>query len=211
MVRIVRYVVLLACITSTCLVMADRPILLVTPQGIYQADVTNGIPQNWRPIEMDVIVRGFETPDPGPTPPVPPVNDVTVQQVSAISKAILKDKDEATAAAAIVNSLSEMGLTGAKFKKGLETAMQVADGSLNADGRLISWADKVLAVTTDAAKIEAGTKAAFGISAATIDAIISTAMNPSQPVLDTSPAFDFAMIIAIIKAIMVLLEQLGII
>ena len=198
-------------VSASCL--ADRPILLVTPQGIYQAEVTNGVPGPWRAVEMDVIVRGFDspTPGPGPGPTPPPVDDPIVKQVTEITKATLSSKEEATAAAAIVDSLSKMGLTGADFKRALEMSIPIADSSLKSDGRLVSWSKQVLLVTTDAAKIQAGTKAAFGISAATIEAISAAAANPEQPIAETSPAFDFAMIIAIIQAIMALLKQLGII
>ena len=205
--------IVVLCLTLSAVCLADRPILLVTPQGIYQTDVTDGVPGAWRPVEMDVIVRGFDGPNPPdpPVPPKPPVDDPIVQQVKSITSATLASKEEAIAAAAIVDSLSKMGLNGDNFKEAMEMAVPIADSSLRMEGRLVSWSKQVMLVTLDAAKIQAGTKAAFGIETTTIDAIAEAAMNPAKPVAETSPAFDFAMIIAIIQAIIALLTKLGII
>lgn len=123
---------------------AERPVLLITPSGVYQSVVKDGIPGPWVAQEIDVIVQGFGGPGtPPPKPPdipVPPADDPAVISVAAISKTGLKDKAEATAVAAIVDSLSKLGLTGSGFKEALEMAAPIADTSLKAGGRITKWA-----------------------------------------------------------------------
>lgn len=67
-----------------------------------------------------------------------------------------------------------------------------------------------LAVTSDPAKLKAGVQAAWGVSAATIDAInVAAAAEPGSDI--PAEALDFARIIEIIRMIIELLKNLGII
>jgi hypothetical protein len=192
---------------------ADRTVFLITPSGVYQSTVSNGVPGSWTSIDADVIVQGFtpggnNNPSP-PTPPVPPAEDATVLQVHAISAATLKDKSEATAVAAIIDSLVGMGLKGDQFVQAFDMSIPIADSSLNASGRLNTWLKQAFAVTKDPDKLKAGLLSAFKVSQSTITAIKNAAVDPSQPA--TEEALDFAMIITIIQAILTLLRQIGVI
>jgi hypothetical protein len=190
---------------------ADRPILLITPQGVWQSTVTNGVPGPFVAMPYDVIVQGGNAPDTGPGPaPVPDATDPVVAQVKAISKTELKDQKEATAVAAIVNSLSKMGLTGSNFKQALEMSAPIADTSLQAGGRITKWAKAVLAVTSDPAKMAAGLASAFDVNSATLAAIHSSALDETGAAV-SEEALDFVAIIEIIKMIIALLKSLGIV
>lgn len=202
-------------LTAICLscsiAYADRPILLVTPKGVFQADVTDGVPGQFRPVPYDVIVQGFGGgggTTPIPPDPKPPEADPLVQQVAAISKTVLKDSAEAKAMAAIIDSLSSNGLKGDSFKEALELTIPIADSSLNAGGRLINWVKQALAVTTDADKLKAGLQAAFSLSAVELQQIAQAVKTGDVP---TGAAIDFTKIIEIITMIIALLKQLGII
>lgn len=191
---------------------ADRAILLVTPKGVFQADVVDGVPGQFRPAPYDVIVQGFgggggTTPIPNPNPD-PPQSDPVVQQIATISKATLKDSGEARALIAIIDSLSQNGLSGSGFKEAIELTMPIADSSLNAGGRLITWTKQALAVTSDAAKLKSGLQSAFSLSAAEVQQIARAVRTGETP---AEAAFDFTKIIEIITMIIALLKQLGII
>jgi len=191
---------------SAC--MADRPILLITPNGVFQAEVKNGIPGAWVPLEADVIIQGFNGAPKTPDAPAPPVDDAQVQQVVAISKVTLKDKAEAVAVAAIVDSVGKLGLSPESFRQALEMSAPIADASMQAGGRITSWVKQATAVTVDPAKLKAGVMSAFGVLGATLDAIHESATNPAAA--QTAESVDFAQIIAIIQMILELLKNLGI-
>ena len=202
-----RATVLWMLMASACL--AERPILLVTPAGVFQSVVdSSGKPGPWVPIAADVIVQGFTTGTPTPPVPIPPVDDAVVKQVAAISKAVLRDKEEATAVAAIVDSIGKMNLSPTAFKEAIEMSAPIADASLSANGRITEWAKQAVAVTTDAAKLKAGVLSAFGIQQSTLDSIHDSAVNPESTV--TGEAVNWAQIIAIIQMILTLLKNLGI-
>ena len=188
---------------SVCL--AGRPVLLITPKGVYQSEVTNGVPGPWVPLEADIIVQGFTN---DPTPPDPPSDDPVVKQVATISKSVLKDKEEATAVASIVNSIAKLGLSPDSFKQALEMSAPIADASLGANGRVTDWSKQVLAITSDAAKLKAGLTSAFDIQQATLESIHTAAANPEQ--VATGEAINWTQIIAIIQMILELLKNLGI-
>ncbi len=191
----------------------DRPILLITPQGVWMSTVTGGVPGPFVAMPYDVIVhRGGVTPVPPVVDPphVPNPTDPAVAQVAAISKAELKDKNEATSVAAIVNSLSKMGLTGANFKQALEMAIPIADTSLQAGGRLVKWSKSALAVTSDPSKLIAGLSSAFSINASTLETIYAGVKADPGSALP-SEALDWAQIIQIIQMILDLLKNLGIV
>lgn len=193
-------------LASACL--ADRPILLITPGGVFESKIVNGVPGQWVPLEVDVIVQGLK---PGqPTPPVvtPPSDDPIVKQIAAISKAGLKDKDEATAVSSIVNSIAKLGLSPESFKQALEMSAPIADTSLGAGGRVTAWSKQALVITSDATKLKAGLISAFDIQQATLDSIHTAAANPDA--VATGEALNWTQIIQIIQMILELLKNLGI-
>lgn len=206
---------LLAFCLITTPVLAGRPILLVTPQGVYQAEVVNGVPGPWKPMEMDVIVQGFNPGapvPPGEDPPTTPPADPIVAKISELAKSGLQDKDEATAVSAMVDSLSKLGLSGSRLKEALEMAAPIADTSMQAGGRINRFVKAALAVTVDAAKLKAGIAAAWNVSQATLNMIHETAQAKPQ-VGDDLPAeaLDFMTIIQLIQTIIQLLQNLGLI
>lgn len=197
---------------ATSVFAADRPILLVTPSGVWMSTVANGVPGPFVAMPYDVIVQGNNTGDPVPpvvTPPTPNPGDPTVDQIKTISLA-LKDQREATAVAALVNSLSKMGLTGANFKQALEMAAPIADTSMQTGGRIAKWAKAATAITTDPVKLIAGLNAAYTVSSATLDTIHQASLaEPGAAV--SGEALDWAQIIQIIQMVLELLKGLGII
>ena len=184
-----------------------RTIMLVTPKGVYQSEVKDGVPGPWTPADVDVIVQGFGNVPPDKPPVDPPPADPVVAKVSEISRS-LKDKSEATGLAALVDSLGKLNLTPAKFREALELAVPIADVSLNADGRYETWLKAVLPVTSDAAKLKAGLVAAWGIELSSLDGIHSAATRAEGAAIPEE-AFNFAAIIAMIEMILRLLKTLG--
>ncbi|TXH55173.1 MAG: hypothetical protein E6Q97_09335, partial [Desulfurellales bacterium] len=195
-------------------VLADRPILLVTPNGVYQTDVVNGVPGAWKPAAFDVIVQGFG--NGGGTTPIPPGNgggdntpnptDPTVSTIANLAKALLKDKTEATAVAAVVDSLVKNGLSGAELKESLELSAPIVDSSLKSEGRITKFFTEALKITDDGPKLVAGISSGWGIAATTISTIRTAAASDGPP---TGEALDFAAVIALIQTIISILQRLG--
>ena len=207
-----RYLAML-CAMVTCIgAMADtRPILLVTPQGVYQSEVVDGVPGAWKPASIDVIVQGFGGGGNTPIPPDPPASDPQVLKIASLAKS-LKDQPEATAVAAVINSLAKLGLSGTDFVQALEMAAPITDKSLQADGRVTAFVKSSLEVTNSAEKMVAGLKSAWGIEGATLDTAHSAATRPEGSELPPeAAALDLAAIITIIQMIIQLLKNLGII
>lgn len=204
------------CLFVLCgVVLADRPILLVTPNGVYQTDVVNGVPGAWKPAAFDVIVQGFG--NGGGTTPIPPGNggndtpdptDPTVSTIANLAKALLKDKTEATAVAAVLDSLVKNGLSGTDLKESIELSAPIVDSSLKAEGRVTKFFTEALKITDDGAKLISGVRAAWGVEAETIATIRTAAASDGPP---TGRAIDFAAIIAIIQTIISILQRLGVI
>lgn len=209
----------IARITALCLVLSasfgatqadDRKIILVTPSGVYESTTVDGVPSAWVPLNADVIVQGFGgggNPAPNPPKPEPPASDPIVQQVATVSKA-LSNRDEAMACAALVDALARNGLTGDDFQQALTMGAKIADTSLQANGRISAWANKATAITSDPEKLKAGLSSAWGLSASNLLAIQHAVENTGSA--PTGAALDFAAIIAILKMVLELLEQLGI-
>lgn len=206
--NMIRFLVLVLVALSSSVAMADGPILLVTPKGVFQSTVTNGIPGPWAPHQIDVIVQGFGG---GNTPPVPPVSpdDPIVASVAAVSKS-LKDVKEATAVAAIITSLVKAGVKPADMKEALSLSGNIADTALKADGRIVKWVASVTVITSDPDKLKAGLILAWNIPSSSVDAIYAAASQPIGTTI-TGEAIDFAKIIEIIQMIIALLKSLGII
>lgn len=194
-------------------VAADRTILLVTPKGVYQTTVRDGLPGAWVPAsDIDVIVQGFGS---APKPPdTPPVDDPVVSQVATLSKA-MKDKAEATACAALINSLDKMGLRGNDFKEALDMAAPIADSQLKAGGRIVQFFKSALAITTDAEKLKAGIVSAWQINLTALQQIHEGAVSKQIPEFaagtDPQEAISWALIIQLIQMIFELLTKLGVI
>ena len=202
--------VLLAVLAMAGSTMADRPIFLVTPAGVFQSVVdSSGKPGTWAPIAADVIIQGFSTGGPTtPNPPATPSADPLVVQVAALSKAELKDKDDATAVAAVIDSIAKLKLSETDFKQSLEMAAPIVDASLGASGRITNWAKKALLITADPAKLKAGLAEAWGVEQSTLDSIHAAAATPNPET--TAKAFNWTALIAVIQAILTMLQNLGI-
>lgn len=191
-----------------------RPILLVTPKGVYQAEVVDGVPGPWRACDIDVIVQGFSvgSPPSGPTPtdtPTPTPLDPTVTAVAALSKVILKDKSEGQALAALIEALQKANVTSLNFKESLEMGIAIADSSMKADGRFVKWRTEALQITEDPAKLKAGLQEAFAIATLSLDKITASAFDAGY--VPTEETADLTQIIQLIQLILDLLKNLGII
>lgn len=208
-------VMVFLCLASSAL--ADtRPILLVTPKGVYQAEVVDGVPGPWRATDFDVIVQGFSVggPPAGPVPippKDPPVNsDPLVVQISAFSKATLKDKNEGIAISSLIAALQKANVTPESFKESFDMAITIADSSMKSEGRLIAWKTGAFKISDDPEKLKAGLQAAFGVASVTLDQITSAAFADDEAALPEEVK-DFTQIIQMIQMILDLLRNLGII
>ena len=201
---------LLAVASMASVCMAGRPIILVTPSGVFQSVVdVNGRPGAWSPMAADVIVQGFNAGGPtAPPQPNPPASDPLVTQITVLSKATLKDRDDATAVSAIIDSLAKLRLSEADFKQSLEMAAPIMDASLGANDRITNWAKAAILITADPAKLKAGLANAFGVEQSTLDDINTAATNPSAEASER--AVNWATLISIIQTILTLLKNLGI-
>lgn len=189
-------------------VVADRPILLVTPKGVWQANVVNGVPATFIAQDIDVIVQGFGTNDPKPPDdPTPPPANANVLAVQKLTKATLQTKVEATAVAAVIDALVKYGLSGVNFKEALILSMPIADTSLKANGRLVKWTDEAVKITLNPAELKEGVTSAFDVSKATLDLIYDTATTGADAAI-TGEALDWVMIIELIKLILQMLSKL---
>ena len=209
----IRWLVMCLVAVSCAVGIADGPVLLVTPSGVFRSEVVNGVPGAWVPQQIDVIVQGYgpgSTPTPAPQPPVPAPTDPAVQQVAAISKT-LKDASEATSVAAIIDSLSSAGVKDANLKEALELAAGIADSALKSEGRIAAWVKNATKITTSAATLKAGLSSAWGIQAQTLDVIQQAVASPDGAETAAALDLDAAKIIMIIKTILELLKNLGII
>ena len=194
---------------------ADRPIFLVTPAGVYQSIVSDaGIPGAWEKISADVIVTGFggNVPDtPKPTPdapkPEPDATDPIVKDIERISWDTLANNSQATAVAAVVDSIGKLGLTKKEFKEAMDMSIPIVDKSLNAGGALETWWIAVSKVTTDWQKIKAGVSATWDVDKESLSAIAAAAEGSG---VVTGEAVNWSQIIAIIQMILTLLKNLGI-
>lgn len=207
------WLVICAMALSSAIAMADGPVLLVTPSGVFRSEVVNGVPGEWIPQQIDVIVQGYgpgATPTPVPKPPVPAPSDPTVQKVAEVSKA-LKDAAEATSVAAIIDSLASAGVKEANLKEALDLAAGIADSALKAEGRVIAWVKAATKITADPAKLKAGLSSAWGIQAQTLEVIQQAVASPDGAETAAALDLDAAKIIMIIKTILELLKNLGII
>lgn len=203
----------LAVIAAGQLFAADQPILLVTPKGAWQIPVTDGIPGAPVPANFTVIVQGFNGGGTTPNPPEPPKpdDDPIVSQVADLSSR-LNDKAEGTAAAALVNSLAKMGLTGKDLKDAILLAAPIMDTQLKSGNRISTWAKAVTDITVDRDKIISGILKAWNIDPELLGAIHAAAVreNRTPEQVKASEGFDITAVFGIIQMIIQLLKSLGI-
>lgn len=203
--------VLLFCLPALA---ADRPTLIITPSGVWQIDYDGNVPQAPRPVDFDVIVRGF-TPGHGPDVPVPdpPISDSpAVQQVTAISKATLKDASEATAVYSVVEALKGANLDGKEFADRLSDFAVLIDTQVGAGGRITKWIYQVITATktadgsVSAADLLTGLKRAFPIDKATTEMVVAeSAAAPGEVISER--AVDFVKLIELIRLILDLIKS----
>lgn len=200
----------ICCAMAAIVSAGERPVLLITPQGVYESKVVNGVPGSWVAVSADVIVQGFNNvPNPPGDGPKPPVEvDKVIEQIQTVSKMVLKSTDEAVAVGTLLNSLQKLNLKPDEFKQALVMAAPIVDEALQTGGRINQWAKQSLAITTDVVKLKAGLLMAFEIPPGTFGSIQAALDNPSAPA--TEEAFNFLKIIEIIKLILDLLKNLGI-
>jgi hypothetical protein len=131
-----------------------------------------------------------------------------VLQIATLSKTTLKHKDDASAVAAIVESIAKLNLSETDFRQSLEMAAPIVDASLGANDRITNWAKKALLITADPKKLKAGLSDAWGVEQSTIDTIHTAATNPTPEA--TEKAVDWQVLITVIQTILTLLKNLGI-
>ena len=203
---------LMLAVVCSSVALADRSLLLVTPNGVWKSEVTASGPGPWiAQNDVDVIVQGFG-PGGGDTPPVPdpPNVDTTTSKVAEISKTTLKDKAEATACAALVSSLVKTGLPAEKLKEAMELAAPILDAQLKSGDRITRWAKEVTAITTDAKKMTDGLRIAWNVELSTVDRVAAAAMRGRDEAIEAE-ALDWAVLIQVIQMIIELLKSLGVI
>ncbi len=193
---------------------SERPTLIITPGGVWQIDYVGDVPQTPRPVDFDVVVRGFNTgntPD-NPDIPVPPIDSPNVRSVAAISKTVLKDASEATQVYAIVEALKGSGLTGTEFSERLADFSGLIDTQIGASGRITKWVEQVIAATkaadgsVNSQDLLDGLKRAFSIDRTAVDIITAeSAAAPGTAVSDK--AIDFVKLIELIRLILDLIKS----
>lgn len=182
---------------------AEKSIFYMSPtHGMYRCDIVEGSdPAGWKWTRIAanaiLIADGGGPPVPSPPvpgPPEPPTQDPAIKHITAISKAVLRDKEDATIIAAVIDLIVKMNLSEKDFKEAFEIAISMADESLNTEKRLINWTKQTFAVSTDPAKMKAGLVVAFGVEQETLNSI------------ETGEAIDFAKLIMVLQKIMELIE-----
>ena len=183
--------------------------MLVTPQGVWKANIVGGVPGAWLPKRIDVIVHGFGngTPLPPGVPPDAPPSDPIVLQVAAVSKS-LKNQQEATSVAVLINALVKAGIQQKDFAEALDLSAKITDSALKADGRVIAWAKSATTITSDPMKLLVGLMLAWDIKSSTIDEINAAAQLPAGAVV-TGEAINFMKLIETIKFLIELFKSLG--
>jgi hypothetical protein len=182
---------------------------------VFQSIVSDaGVPHPWEKISADVIVTGFggNVPDsPKPIPdapkPEPDATDPIVKDIERISWDTLNNNSQATAVAAVVDSVGKLGLSKQDFKEAMDMSIPIVDKSLNASGALETWWIAVAKVTTDWQKIKAGVSATWDVDKGSLSAIAEAA---GESGVVTGEAVNWTQIIAIIQMILTLLKNLGI-
>ena len=203
------FALMLAVVCSSVAAVDNRPIVLTTVKGIFQCDVIDGQPGPWKPATIDLIVQGVPggtIPNP-PADPVPPTEDPVIKAVAAISIAPqINDVNEAMAIAAMVNSVGKIGLNDADFREAITTAARLADNMLKAEGRIKTWAEKALAITSDHTKLRAALVSAWRLDSPALETIHDAALQPATAQLNAE-ALNWAQIIEIIRLVLQLIRD----
>jgi hypothetical protein len=200
---------------------ADRPLILVTPAGVWQSTPTDGVPGPWVALNADVIVQGFGSGDDtgdggggdtggGDTDSPDPV----VAAVATVAKQHLQTAQEAVAAASMISSVAGR-TTPDKFADALQRAADIADGFLRAGGRVEQFCAAALRITSDPVLLKRGIESAFGLSSADLQRVTAAVASgrasdlPAAVKGDAVSAVDFEQILQLIEFILDLLERLG--
>ena len=208
-----RFLLSLFLMSGCCMVSSatEKPILIVTPQGVWQINFVDGKPQSPIAADVTVIVQGFGN-DPAPKPPEPPVTDQTVDRVASASVSpYLGSKAEAVACAALIDSLGQAGLSGEQLKAAMKVAVPIVDTHMGSGGRVVSWSGKVLEITTDPAKIKQGLTKAWSLSEAAYTAMDAAVSGRDMAAAESEAVagIDIAKIMQLIMTIVTILQQLG--
>lgn len=189
---------------------ADKPILLVTPKGVFLAEVTDGVPGAFAPANFDVIVQGFGggggPGSPPVGPPTPPVSDPTVKAITELAKAMLKNKEEATAVSAMIETLIAAGIKPDELKEAVKAYYGIVDQAINAEGRVIAFLDKLMELTVDPAKIKAGLSVAWAVEGSEVNRLREAAR--AEELYELGAAGVSALMVAL-QAIFRLLQMIG--
>jgi hypothetical protein len=218
-----RIVALITLVSLFCTqAFADRPLILVTPAGVWQSTPTDGVPGPWVALNADVIVQGFGSggdtggggggdtgggSDPAPTDPV-------VTAVATTAKQHLQTAQEAVAVASMISSVAGR-TTPDKFAAAMQRAADIADGFLQASGRIEKFVQAALRITADPVVLRRGIESAFGLSSADLQRVTAAVASgrasdlPAAVQGDAASAVDFQQILQLIEFILDLLERLG--
>lgn len=191
---------------------ADNPILLITPKGVYIAEVENGVPGEFKPFAGDVILRGFGSPPtPKPDDPGSPVPDSPeVLRIATISKTILKDADEATKVYSVVDAIRGATSSNKEFSDRLSDLAGLIDAQMKAEGRVTRWIDQIISIVPEGGlkppDVLSGLKKAFSINLVTAAVIAAEASQPVGSQIHEK-AVDFIKLIELIRLIIEIISN----
>lgn len=198
------------------LVQADSgPTLLITPRGVWQIDYEDDVPVSLRPMNYDVVIRGFGTggdTDADPTPDRPVPGSPEVQAVAAISREVLRDSQEATSVYAIVETLHKSGLSAVELADRLTDFSGLLDFQLGSNGRLATWIGRVIEDVASpngglvAQHLLDGLRSAFRIDRASVDLVVSSSQQP-KGALVAEEARDWTRLIETLRMILELIRS----
>lgn len=192
--------------------MADKTIFYMSPtRGMYKCllDESDPAKSKWELVAADavLIADGGKTPPgtpPVPNPPDEPETDPAIKQITAISWTALSNKEQATAAAAVVDMIGKLNLSETEFAETMHMAIGVADTQLGFAGKLDEWWKLVSKISLDPAKIKAGVSATW--DAADLESI-QEAVSGGEI---TGEAINWAKLIEVLKLLASLIDLLKI-
>jgi len=216
-----RALTVLVLLLATIAEAGERRMILVTPKGVWEAVVVDGVPGQLKAIDADVVVQGFGNDGNVPTPPNDDEDDndgeedltAAEKKAKELAATTLNSKREALAAHAIIRTLVDEGLVGDDFFDAFDLAGDVADGSYRAEGRIklyVKTATSLLRsgdVTRE--DLMTGLSSAYGIGSSTVAAVRGAVSGDSADT-ETIEALGLGELIALIKAIIELLKLGGI-
>lgn len=202
------------------------PGLVVAPDGYYAVTVGSDGKPVMEKITNVMVLGVAPNPGPGPGPgpaPTPTLSDA----IATMSKSKIPDADEGTTLAAGINLVVKAGPKDENIQAALDSVVTIVGGSLNAKSRVDAWYAGLKA-TPGFSFTSAGLKATLdglvkaynidpGVLGQLVDAAVegqqqgksveqvAESLNSSNP----NAAFDFTAILAIITAIIEILQKLG--